>query len=385
MSNDPVETAGGQPRLAAQRTGEGAYSIRFSGDWTGKHPLPPVDDLLRDIGGTPHPRAVVVDAAGVGAWDSAFVGFIFDLEARCAALRVPLDRKSLPAGAGRLIALADAVPEKSDARVSAVHDRFFEALGKRSIDATNAAGALFEFLGLLSIAFVRFLSGRARTRVGDVFEQMQVCGADALAIVSLISFLVGVILAFMGAVQLERFGASIYVADLVAIGMLREMGAMMTAIIMAGRTGASFAAQLGSMKVAQEIDALTTMGISPVEFLCLPRVLGLFLMMPILCVYADVLGIAGGGFIGSVMLHVSPSPYFHETMSAFTMTDFMIGVVKAGIYGILVGFAGCLRGFECGDSSSAVGFATTSAVVTSIVMVVVACGISAFILNLIGI
>jgi phospholipid/cholesterol/gamma-HCH transport system permease protein len=385
MPNQVAATAGGQPEVAAQRTAGDAYSIRLRGDWTGRHPLPPIDDLLADIRRTPRPRAVVVDAGGVGAWDSALVGFIFDLEARCAELKVPLDRKALPAGAGRLIALADAVPEKADARVSAAHDGLFQALGKKTFAAVDASATLFDFLGLLSIAFGRFLTGRARTRFGDIFEQMQACGADALPIVSLISFLVGVILAFMGAVQLERFGASIYVADLVAIGMLREMGAMMTAIIMAGRTGASFAAQLGSMKVAQEIDALTTMGISPVEFLCLPRVLALFLMMPILCVYSDLLGIAGGGFIGSVMLHVSPLTYYHETMSAFTVTDFTIGVVKAAIYGVLIGFAGCLRGFECGDSSSAVGIATTSAVVSSIVMVVVACGLSAFILNLVGI
>jgi phospholipid/cholesterol/gamma-HCH transport system permease protein len=385
MANNVSESATGYPRVAAQRTDEDAYSIRFSGDWTGKHTLPRVEELLEDIGRTPRPRTVVLDARAVGAWDSSFVGFIFDLETRCAQFQVRLERNSLPAGAGRLIALAESVPEKSDARVTAAHEGFFTALGKKTFALIDAAAVLFDFLGLLSIALGRFLTGRARTRAGDIFEQMQACGADALAIVSLISFLVGVILAFMGAVQLERFGASIYVADLVAIGMLREMGAMMTAIIMAGRTGAAFAAQLGSMKVAQEIDAMTTMGISPIEFLCLPRVIALFLMMPILCVYSDLLGIAGGGFIGSVMLHVSPAAYFHETMSAFTMTDFTVGIVKAAIYGVLVGFAGCLRGFECGDSSSAVGFAATSAVVTSIVMVVVACGISAFILNLVGI
>ncbi|HEV3112194.1 MAG TPA: ABC transporter permease [Candidatus Binataceae bacterium] len=385
MSNNFPETASAEPRVAAQRIGEDAYSIRFDGDWTGKHTLPRVEELLKDIGRAPHPRTVVLDARGVGAWDSSFVGFIFDLETRCAQFHVALERNSLPAGAGRLIALAESVPEKADARVTVAHQGFFAALGNRTTAMIDAAAALFDFLGLLSIALGRFLTGRSRTRVSDIFEQMQACGADALAIVSLISFLVGVILAFMGAVQLERFGASIYVADLVAIGMLREMGAMMTAIIMAGRTGAAFAAQLGSMKVAQEIDAMTTMGISPIEFLCLPRVIALFLMMPILCVYSDLLGIVGGGFIGSVMLHVSPSAYFHETMSAFTMTDFTIGVVKAAIYGVLVGFAGCLRGFESGESSSAVGFAATSAVVTSIVMVVVACGISAFILNLVGI
>ena len=385
MPNEVLKTATAPPRVAAQRVGDNAYSIRFEGDWTGKHTLPPVEELLGDISRMPRPRTVVLDARGVGAWDSSFVGFIFDLETRCRQLQVKLEHESLPAGAGRLIALAESVPEKSDARVTVAHGGFFVALGNKTVALIDDAAALFDFLGLLSLALGRFLTGRSRTRIGDIFEQLQACGADALAIVSLISFLVGVILAFMGAVQLERFGASIYVADLVAIGMLREMGAMMTAVIMAGRTGAAFAAQLGSMKVAQEIDALTTMGISPVEFLCLPRVIALFLMMPILCIYSDLLGILGGGFIGSVMLHVSPSAYVHETMSAFTMTDFTIGVVKAAIYGVLVGFAGCLRGFESGDSSSAVGYAATSAVVTSIVMVVVACGISAFILNLVGI
>jgi phospholipid/cholesterol/gamma-HCH transport system permease protein len=374
-----------QPRVAGQRTAADAYAVRMSGDWTGKFPLPQIESLLEDIGRTPRPSKVVVDARGVGAWNSSFVSYIFELQTHCAELKVALERNLLPDGVSRLIALADAVPEKTDARVTHAREGFFERLGKNTTAAIETSATLFDFLGLLSIAFVRFLTGRARTRMADVFEQMQACGADALPIVSLISFLVGVILAFMGAVELERFGASIYVADLVAIGMLREMGAMMTAIIMAGRTGASFAAQLGSMKVAQEIDALTTMGISPVEFLCLPRVLALFLMMPILCVYSDLLGIAGGAFIGSVMLHVAPRAYFHETMSAFTMSDFTIGVVKAAIYGVLVGFAGCLRGFECGDSSSAVGYATTSAVVTSIVMIVVACGVSAFILNLVGI
>ncbi len=385
MANGEAQAVPQEPRAAGQRTTGGAYAISLSGDWTGKFPLPQLGSLLEEISRPPRPSKVVLDARGVGAWNSSFVGYIFDLQTHCTEFQVAVERNLLPDGVARLIALADAVPEKTDARVSHARDGFFAGLGKKTIAAVDAAAMLFDFLGLLSIAFGRFVSGRARTRIADVFEQMQACGADALPIVSLISFLVGVILAFMGAVELERFGASIYVADLVAIGMLREMGAMMTAIIMAGRTGASFAAQLGSMKVAQEIDALSTMGISPVEFLCLPRVLALCLMMPILCIYSDLLGIAGGAFIGSVMLHVAPRAYFHETMSAFTMSDFTIGVVKAAIYGVLVGFAGCLRGFECGNSSSAVGYATTSAVVTSIVMIVVACGISAFILNLVGI
>ncbi|MGD0076819.1 MAG: ABC transporter permease, partial [Candidatus Binataceae bacterium] len=233
----------------------------------------------------------------------------------------------------------------------------------------------------LSIAVGRFARGKARYRRVDLMEVVQQCGPEAVGIVSLIAFLVGVILAFMGAVQLSRFGASIYVADLVGIGMVREMGAMMTAIIMSGRTGAAFAAELGTMKVTQEIDALTTMGISPPEFLVLPRVLALAMTMPLLCLFADFLGILGGAFVGVVMLDLSLSSYIRETISTLTFVNFAGGLVKGTTYGVLIALAGCLRGLQCGNSSSAVGDAATQAVVMSIVMVIVACGVYAVAFN----
>jgi|SRR5581483_7848228 phospholipid/cholesterol/gamma-HCH transport system permease protein len=185
----------------------------------------------------------------------------------------------------------------------------------------------------------------------------------------------------MGAVQLQQFGASIYVADLVGIGMVREMGAMMTAIIMSGRTGAAFAAQLGTMKVTQEIDALSTMGLSPLEFLVVPRLSALVLMMPLLGLYADLMGIAGGAAIGIGMLGLSPTMYMRETISALSLTNLFLGLFKATVYGGLIALAGCLQGFRCGNSSSAVGDAATRAVVTSIVLVVVACGVFAVVTN----
>jgi phospholipid/cholesterol/gamma-HCH transport system permease protein len=188
-----------------------------------------------------------------------------------------------------------------------------------------------------------------------------------------------------GAVQLRQFGAAIFVADLVGIGMLREMGAMMTGIIMSGRTGAAFAAQLGTMKVTQEIDALTTMGISPLQFLVLPRVLALVLMMPLLCLYSDLMGILGGAFVGVGMLDLSFKTYMRETIHAVSLTNLTLGLIKAAVYGLLIAVAGCLRGFQCGNSSSAVGDAATRAVVSSIVMVVIACGLFAFVTNLLGI
>jgi phospholipid/cholesterol/gamma-HCH transport system permease protein len=214
---------------------------------------------------------------------------------------------------------------------------------------------------------------------------MQQAGAEALPIITLISFLVGVIMAFVGAVQLQKFGAAIYVADLVGIAVVREMGAMMTGIVMAGRTGAAFAAQLGTMKVTQEIDALTTMGIAPMEFLVLPRALALCLMMPLLCLYSDLVGIVGGAAIATGMLGLSLPVYFTELFQAVTLTDLAGGIFKASVYGVLIAIAGCLRGMESGSSASAVGDAATSAVVTGIVLIISACGLFAVVFYVLGI
>jgi phospholipid/cholesterol/gamma-HCH transport system permease protein len=247
-------------------------------------------------------------------------------------------------------------------------------------------GAVFvPFVGESILATGALLTGRARMRISDFFVAVQDCGSSALGIVSLISLLVGLILAFVGAVQLEQFGASIYVADLVGIAMTREMGAMMTGIIMAGRTGASFAAQLGNMKVTEEIDALRTFGISPMEFLVLPRMLALLLMMPLLTLYSDFVGMAGGAIVGIGMLDITPEQYLNHTMEAVSMTNFVIGIVKGSVFGVLIAVAGCLRGMQCGNDSAAVGAATTSAVVTSIVLIIVTDSIFTVLCNFLGI
>jgi phospholipid/cholesterol/gamma-HCH transport system permease protein len=214
---------------------------------------------------------------------------------------------------------------------------------------------------------------------------LQQCGIQALPIVSLISLLVGLILAFVGAVQLMMFGAQIYVASLVGIAMVRVMGAIMTGIIMAGRTGAAFAAQLGTMQVNEEIDALKTLGISPMEFLVLPRMLALTLMMPLLCLYADLMGILGGLIVGVGMLDLSAVEYFNQTKASVTLTYFWIGLFHSAVFGVLVALAGCLRGLQCGRSASAVGDAATSAVVTGIVSIIVATAIITIMCNVLGV
>ena len=237
------------------------------------------------------------------------------------------------------------------------------------------------FVGDTFLTFLRFLRRKAHYRRSDLFLTIQECGSQALPIVTLISFLVGLTLAFVGSVQLQQFGAQIYVANLVGLGMAREMGAMMTAVIMAGRTGAAFAAQLGTMRVNQEIDSFITMGISPMEFLVLPRMLALMLMMPLLCIYSDLLGMLGGWFVGITMLDLGTLQYLQQTQGALRVTDFGVGLIKSVVFGVLVALAGCFRGMQSGSSASAVGIATTSAVVTGIVFIVVADAILTVILD----
>jgi phospholipid/cholesterol/gamma-HCH transport system permease protein len=206
-----------------------------------------------------------------------------------------------------------------------------------------------------------------------------------LPIVSLISLLVGLILAFVGAVQLALFGAQIYIADLVGLGMTREMGGLMAAIIMSGRTGASYAAQLGTMQVNSEIDALKTMGFEPMEFLVLPRILALILIMPLLCLYADLMGIVGGALVTVSFFDVSLVEYLNRTANAVHLTDFTIGIVKCAVFGVLIALSGCMRGMQCGRSASSVGDAATSAVVTGIIFIVIADSLMTIMCNRLGI
>ena len=219
----------------------------------------------------------------------------------------------------------------------------------------------------------------------DCLVQMQQCWVSSLAIVSLVSFLVGVILAFQAAIQLRQFGAAVFVADLVGLAVVREMGPMMAAMIVAGGTGAGFAAQLGNMKVDEEIDALETLGVSSVDFLALPRLLAVAVMMPIIALYANVLGILGGMFVSAAMLDIPASAYWIETQDCVDVSDVSSGLVKSLFFGIAIGIAGCLRGMKCERSASGVGTATSSAVVTGMMLIVLADALFALIFNVLGI
>jgi len=371
-------------QVSFQRSGEGIL-IRLSGAWRLRGGLPSASLVQREVESSPTVRGVALEAQELTSWDSSVLTFLVEVSELCRQRGINMDRGGLPAGVRRLLELAEAVPEKKGARKEEVESPFFERVGTSAIGAGESLGEMLKFLGEMSVTFVRLFRMKVRFRAVDLILLIQQCGAQALPIVTLISFLVGVILAFVGAVQLRQFGAQIYVADLVGIAMVREMGAMMTGIIMAGRTGAAFAAQLGTMKVTQELDAFTTMGFSPLEFLVLPRVIALVLMMPLLCLYSDFVGILGGAAIGVGMLDLSWTTYFRETTNAINLTGLFGGVFKSSVYGVLIALSGCLRGIQCGNSSSAVGDAATSAVVTGIVAIVTACGVFAVVFYVLGI
>jgi phospholipid/cholesterol/gamma-HCH transport system permease protein len=303
----------------------------------------------------------------------------------CRGLRVPVTLEGLPAGAQRLLTLADAVPEKTEAAVPATRPPWLARLGESVRAGWNGARESIAFLGETTLAFARVLTGRATFRARDLAIVVQDCGPQALGIVTLINFLVGVIVAFVGAIELRRFGAGIYVADLVAIATVRELGCIMTGIIMAGRTGSGFAAQLGTMNVNQEIEAFVTMGIPAMEFLVVPRMLALCVMMPVLCLYADLIAILGGAAVAVGMLGQSPLQYWVETRHAIGLTSIGLGIGKSIVFGALIAVAGCLRGMRSGRDAAAVGEAATSAVVLAITWIIATDGLFAVICDVVGI
>jgi phospholipid/cholesterol/gamma-HCH transport system permease protein len=374
-----------QGRLSFNQAQDGTLVIKLLGAWSLRAGIPSTADVQGQVTSTRVSRRIAFDSRELTSWDSSVLTFLVEVSELCRQRGIPMDREGLPVGVRKLLALAEAVPERKGARRETTDASMLERIGTSTIGVADSAKEMLAFLGDMTITFFALLRLRAHYRASDLFLLIQQCGAQALPIVTLISFLVGVILAFVGAVQLKQFGAQIYVADLVGIAMMREMGAMMTGIIMAGRTGAAFAAQLGTMKVTQEVDALTTAGFSPLEFLVLPRVMALILMMPLLCLYADFVGVIGGAVIGVGMLDLSWTTYFNETANAISLTDIFGGVFKASVYGVLIALSGCLRGLQCGNSSSAVGDAATSAVVTGIVAIVMACGIFAVVFYILGI
>lgn len=371
--------------LKVEQTAPDTLKVALSGDWRLDNALPSVDVIENATKGKAEIQSIILDSRQVVEWDTGLLTFLVGLRAYCSAKKINLDDHDLPEGALKLLALAAAVPEKKGARKKEEHTSFFTHVGSETVELFQSTGDLLAFIGDAVLAFLMLLRGKAQFRGTDMALFMESCGAAALPIVTLICFLVGLILAFIGAIQLKLFGAEIYVADLVGIAMVRLMAAIMTGIVMAGRTGGAFAAQLGTMQVNQEIDALRTLGVSPMEFLVLPRMLALALMMPLLCLYANLMGILGGMVVGVGMLDIGIIQYYNETAKAINLWNLGIGLFSGTIFGVIVALAGCMRGMQCGRSASAVGDAATSAVVTAIVGIILSTALITIVCNVLGI
>lgn len=363
----------------AKREGQGvvgayckdaACVLKLAGDFDLRRGCAECEEAIDSVL-TRETRILRYNADALGRWDSSLVALLFSIERRAAALAIETDRSALPEGMRVMLEMALVRAAKKQEPVHAPGG-LLEQLGALTTTAWAEFLDLLDFTGAVAQSVWRLLRGRARMRWRDFWYILQTVSVDALPIVLLITFLVGLIIAFLGAVVLQRFGAEFAIAYLVGYGILREMGAVMTGVIMAGRTGAAFAAQIGSMRVTEEVDALKTLGISEIDFLVLPRVVTLVIMMPLLTIYGDVVGIIGGYLVANGMMDVPSQQFFYNIDWVAGRNDFLLGLFKGGVFGVLIAIAGCMRGLQCGNSADAVGVAATKAVVLGITLLIFA-------------
>lgn len=359
--------------------GEGRWRVVVGGEWqiTSRRPR-----WREVVGGKRVVGALVVVAENLENWDGALLLFLTELRAWALRTGVSLDETGLPEAAREL---ADQMGKAfREAKPRERGEGFLAQVGKAAQITWGVTRDIAAFVGECVIAAQHLVKNPGRLRWKDCLHEMQQCGAMALPIVGLISLLVGLIMAYQSAVLMRQFGADIYVADAVGLAMVREFGALMTAIILAGRTGAAFAATLGNMKANEEIDALQTLGIRPVEFLVIPRLLALGLMMPLLTLYSNALGILGGMVVSFGLLDIPPTAYWVATQGAIDLSDVSTGLIKASVFGVLVGLSGCHRGLQAERSAAGVGQAATSAVVMSLLLIIVFDAVFAVLFNIFG-
>ncbi len=363
------------------RADGGSLCIRLGGTWRLRDCLPGAAEIERELDRLPA-RSVTFDAERVGAWDSALVVYAGGVLDACRARGVPVETRGLPPQVGRLLQLAQASPVPAERATPGPGG--IALVGLRALRRRERLRDVVAFVGEVALALGRAAARRARFRSQDLWLLVQHSGAEALPIVALVNFLVGIILAFVGITQLRFFGAEGYVAHIVGIAVVRDMAALITGVTLAGRSGGAFAAQIATMKVTQEIDALRTFGISPVEFLVVPRVLALTAMAPFLTLFADATGLVGGAAVGTTMLHQPFAGYMRQTALAVTAGDLVGGLVKGATYGLLIAVTGTLQGMQAERSAERVGDAATRAVVTGIVAIIAACGVYQWVFYLFG-
>jgi phospholipid/cholesterol/gamma-HCH transport system permease protein len=361
---------------------EGGAALAVWGDWiaqSGLVPVFPADGL----GGVSAHGTLALGMSGVGRWDSGLIAFLWDARRAAEAGGIAVDDGALPQAARKLLGLLDdRLP--ADAPAPAPHGGPLVWTGAGTLAWLADLGAACLLLSAAVTAGVRAPFGRARVRGVDLLADLRDAGPSALMIVSVVNFLLGAILAFVGAAQLRKFAAGAYVANLVGIALVRELGAVMTAIVMAGRTGGAYAARIATMQGGQEIDALTVTGIPVVDYIVLPSMLSLVITMPLLYLYGCLVGMLGGLVVATLMLNISVVGYVDQTLRAVPLDQFTFGLVKSVAFALLIGVSACHIGLKAGRSAADVGTAATRAVVVGIVGVIALDAVFAVLANAVG-
>ncbi len=376
------ESEARQPPAWRVNQSSGRTVLALRGDWmaqSGRIPDFPADG----IAGVASGGHLAFDIDGVGRWDSGLIAFLWDARRAAVAAGITVDTTSLPDSARTLLGL---LPDRV-ADPSPPPRRSFAPLhwlGGHAIGLLTELGVLSTLLAATTRGSIRALAGRARMRAVDLLGNVRDAGPSALIIVSVVNFLIGAILAFVGAVQLRKFAADIYVANLVGLAVVREMAAVMTAIIMAGRTGGAYAARIATMQGNEEIDALQVIGIPVADYILLPAILALVFTMPFLYLYGCLVGMMGGFAVSIAMLSVTGPGYLTQTLGAVPIDQFAFGFVKSIAFAILIGVTSCRIGLKAGRSAADVGVAATRAVVTGIVGVIAVDAIFAVLANAVG-
>ncbi len=361
---------------------DAAHSIlRCSGLWTLSH-LSTLETALAQLAVPPQPHWLL-DGSGLTALDTAGAWLLHRVRARLRQTGATVEVQGLRAEHAALLALIDAQP---DAAPCATPRRApLERIGQASVSGVHQLLSFLAFAGESAVVLLNSVKHPHRIRVREMLRNIELAGFDALPITGLLSFLMGVVIAYQGATQLARYGANIFIADLVGLSMLRELSPLLTAIVVAGRSGSAYTAQIGTMKVTEEIDALRTIGIAPMDLLVLPKILALVIVLPLLTVYTDIVGVLGGMVIAQTHLAVNFSDFLERLSDAITLSDFLVGIGKAPVFAALIALVGCYQGFCVGGSADSVGRQTTVSVVQAIFLVIVTDAAFSVVFNWLGI
>ena len=359
------------PHFQVQQTSQGETVYSFSRPLDFQHAQDVWESILKSLRSKP-PRKLILDFQHISTIDSSGFALIRILKRYCEGRGILLEHRAIPAGSEYFVRFLESSSTAPSETTESSLEKRIGSLGERVRDGVREWSDLIRFLGEFILSAGKALRHFRRFRWREVLYTTQLSGADAMPIVFLLSFLLGLVMAFQGAVQLRQFGANIFVADLLSLAMTRELGPVFTAVILAGRSGSAFAAEIGTMKVNEEIDALVVMGFDITELLVLPRVVALALCGPLLTMLANGSSIVGGIVVGIVSLDLTPASFFQEVYAILTLTDVMGGLAKSLVFSILVALIGCFRGLQAEKGADSVGRQTTSAVVSGIFLIILA-------------